>query len=84
MSDKLTMRATNKAEKRLSIKVETAVKIENRAKAAGIAFATMANALLDEAVKKDPWTAKDEARARKIIDANIEKRNNDKAKKGIK
>ena len=66
------------------VEVETAVKIENRAAAAGIAFATMANALLDEAVKNDPWTAKDEARAREIIDRNIAKRNADKAKKGIK
>ena len=84
MSNKLTMRSTSKAERRLSIKVETAVKIENRAAAAGIAFATMANALLDEAVKNDPWTAEDEARAREIIDRNISKRNADKAKKGIK
>lgn len=84
MSDKLTMRAADKAERRLSIKVETTVKIENRANAAGIAFATMANALLDEAVKNDPWTAADEARAREIIDSNIAKRKADKAKKGIK
>ncbi len=84
MSNKLTMRAMDKTEKRLSIKVETTVKIENRAAAAGIAFATMANALLDEVVKYDPWTAEDEARAREIIDANIAKRNMDKAKKGLK
>jgi hypothetical protein len=84
MSNKLTMRALDKVERRLSVKVETSVKIEKRAKAAGIAPATMMNAILDEAVAGDPWTAEDEARAREIIDANFKKRESDKARKGIK
>lgn len=84
MSNKLAMRATDKAERRLSIKAKTTVKIENRAKAAGLKFATMANAILDEAVANDPWTEADELRAREIIDRNIRKREADKAKKGIK
>jgi hypothetical protein len=83
MSNKLTMRALDKVERRLSVKVVTAVKIENRAKAAGIAPATMMNALLDEMVKNDPWTAEDELRARALIDANFKKRESEKAKKGL-
>ena len=83
MSNKLAMRATDKAERRLSIKVETTVKIEKRARAAGLKFATMANAILDEAVANDEWTEADELRARAIIDENIRKRAADKAKKGI-
>ena len=46
-------------------------------------FATMANAILDEAVANDEWTEADERRAREIIDENIRKRAADKAKKGI-
>ena len=84
MSDKLTMRATDKTEKRLSIKVETTVKIENRAAAAGMTTAAVMNGILDDAVANDPWTKKDEERARALIDANFKKREAKKIKKGVR
>jgi hypothetical protein len=83
MSDKLTMRALDKVERRLSVHVQTALKIEKRARSAGIAVATMMNAILDEAVCGDPWTADDEKRAREIIDANFAKREAEKIKRGL-
>ncbi len=84
MGNKLSMVALDKYEKRLSVDVRVFVKYENRAKAAGISTSAAMNAVLDDEVAGDPWTREDEARARAIIDANFEKRELLKAKKGIK
>ena len=83
MGNKMSMVALDKYEKRLSIDVRVFVKYEKRAAAAGISVAAAMNAVLDDAVAKDPWTRDDETRARLLIDANFEKRETRKAKKGI-
>lgn len=83
MGNKMSMVALDKYEKRLSVDVRVFVKYENRANAAGISVAAAMNAVLDDEVSGDPWTREDEERARAIIDANFEKREAKKAKKGI-
>ena len=84
MGNKMSMVALDKYEKRLSIDVRVFVKYENRAAAAGLSTASVMNSVLDDAVAKDPWTKKDEERARMLIDANFKKREAKKAKKGIR
>jgi hypothetical protein len=84
MGNKMSMVALDKYEKRLSVDVRVFVKYENRANAAGISIAAAMNAVLDDAVAGDPWTREDEARARALIDANFEKREQKKAKKGVR
>lgn len=84
MGNKMSMVALDKYEKRLSIDMRVFVKYENRAAAAGISTAAVMNGVLDDAVAKDPWTKKDEDRARSLIDANFKKREAKKAKKGIR
>ncbi len=84
MGNKMSMVALDKYEKRLSVDVRVFVKYEKRASAAGISVAAAMNAVLGDAVAADPWTREDEERARALIDANFEKRENKKAKKGIK
>ena len=81
MGKKMSMVALDKYEKRLSVDVRVFVKCENRADLAGISTAAVMNAILDDAVKNDPWTREDEARARELIDQNFAKR---EAKKGIR
>lgn len=84
MGNKMSMVALDKYEKRLSVDVRVFVKYENRANAAGISVAAAMNAVLDDEVAGDPWTREDEKRARALIDANFEKRESKKAKKGIR
>ena len=84
MGNKMSMVALDKYEKRLSVDVRVFVKYEKRAADAGISVAAVMNAVLDDAVAKDPWTREDEARARALIDQNFEKREAKKAKKGIR
>lgn len=84
MGNKMSMVALDKYEKRLSIDMRVFVKYENRATALGISTAAAMNAVLDDAVANDPWTREDEARARALIDANFQKREAKKAKKGIR
>ena len=84
MGNKMSMVALDKYEKRLSVDVRVFVKYENRANAAGISVAAAMNAVLDDEVVGDPWTREDEERARALIDANFEKREAKKAKKGIR
>lgn len=84
MGNKMSMVALDKYEKRLSVDVRVYVKYENRAAAAGISIAAAMNAVLDDEVANDPWTREDEQRARALIDANFEKREAMKAKKGIR
>ncbi|HBO98784.1 MAG TPA: hypothetical protein DD637_02945 [Verrucomicrobia bacterium] len=84
MSDKLSMVALDKYEKRLSVDVRVFVKYEKRAAAAGISVAAAMNAVLDDAVAADPWTRSDEERARALIDANFAKREAKKNERGIK
>lgn len=74
MGNKMSMVALDKYEKRLSVDVRVFVKYEKRAADAGISVAAVMNAVLDDAVAKDPWTREDEARARALIDQNFEKR----------
>ena len=83
MGNKMSMVALDKYEKRLSIDVRVFVKYEKRAAAAGISISAAMNAVLDDAVAKDPWTREDETKARAIIDANFAKREATKQKKGI-
>lgn len=84
MGNKMSMVALDKYEKRLSVDVRVFVKYENRAAAAGISVAAVMNGILDDEVKNDPWTRKDEERARELIDQNFAKREAKKAKKGIR
>ena len=84
MGNKMSMVALDKYEKRLSIDVRVFVKYENRATAAGLSTAAVMNGILDDAVANDPWTKKDEERARALIDNNFKKRNAKKAKKGVR
>lgn len=84
MGNKMSMVALDKYEKRLSIDVRVFVKYENRATAAGISTAAVMNGILDDAVANDPWTKKDEARARALIDANFKKREAKKIRKGVR
>ena len=84
MGDKMSMVALDKYEKRLSVDVRVFVKYENRAAAAGMTTAAVMNGILDDAVANDPWTKKDEERARALIDANFKKREAKKIKKGVR
>ena len=84
MGNKMSMVATDKYEKRLSVAMRVYLKYENRAKRDGVPVAAEMNMVLDAAVAGDPWTEEDEARARALIDENFRKRNIKKAKKGIR
>lgn len=78
------MYSLDKVEKKLAVKVSVWRKIENRAKAAGLKPSTIANAILDEAVAKDPWTRADENYVHETIEANRAVREAAKARKGIR
>ena len=80
----LPLYAPDKTEKKLAVKVRTVRLITKRAKAAGITFSALANAILDKAVERDPWTAEDEDYLHEQIKRNLAKREAMKSKrKGI-
>lgn len=84
MSKSVPMYALDKVKTSLSIPATVVVKLANRADAKGVKLAAYINSELFSLVADDPWTLDDEKRVRAIIDENIRKRNNLKAKKGIR
>lgn len=84
MSKKIPMYSIDKVEKKWAVKVSTFVRLEARAKAAGLPVATLANAILDHHVENDVVTIEMEARAEELRKKNREIRASMKAKKGIK
>ena len=83
MSNRLPMPALDKVEKKFSVHVETVARLERRAKKEGQPLATYVNSILDELVEKDPCDVAMVERIKELMDENIKRRNNLKAKKGI-
>lgn len=84
MSNRLSMPALDKTEKKLNILNSTLARFEKRAKAAGLPVATLINAVLDDHVKGDPFTDDIKVRVDELYAINKEKRQKLLAKKGIK
>lgn len=83
MSEKLPLYAVDKCPVRLWLPAETYIKVERRSKESGIPVATIVTAMVIEAVKNDPFVAEDLARLNEIINENIRKRDQRKARKGV-
>lgn len=84
MSDKLSMPSVDKIQIKVQIKVPTFVKLEKSSQAAHISMNALCAAILDEATASVELSREDVERTREIIDANIEKREAAKSKKGIR
>lgn len=82
MSKKLPLYAVDKCPVRLWLPAETYIKLERRSKELGLPVATIVTAMVIEAVKDDPFVADDLVRLNEIINENIRKRDQRKARKG--
>ena len=74
MSNKLSMPALDKTEKKLNILNATLARYEKRAEAAGIPVATLMNAILDDHVKNDPFTPEIKHRVDELYEISLQKR----------
>lgn len=81
MSNRLSMPALDKTEKKLNILNATLARFEKRAKLAGLPVATLMNAVLDEHVKNDPYTPEIKARVDELYSISLEKREHLKERK---
>ena len=86
MSDKLPMVSLDKIEVKLTMKTETAVAVDKVARIAGLSRAAVINGYVEDGLKRAKviLTAEDLKRVEEIKAANIEKRNANKTKKGIR
>ena len=82
MSKKLPLYAVDKCPVRLWLPAETYIKLERRSEELGLPVATIVTAMVIEAVKDDPFVAEDLVRLNEIINENIRKRDQRKARKG--
>ena len=82
MSKKLPLYAVDKCPVRLWLPAETYIKLEHRSKESGLPIATIVTAIVIEDVKVDPFVAEDLVRLNEIINENIRKRDQRKARKG--
>ena len=83
MSSKLPLYAVDKCPVRLWLPAETFIKLEKRSEESGLPVATIVTAMVIEAVKDDPFVAEDLVRLNEIINENIRKRDQRKARKGV-
>jgi len=84
MSNKMPMVALDKVEVKLSMRVETVVRLDRMAKELGIeSRSAIINALIDEDVKDVQLEAEDLDAINDIMRRNLERRNALKAQKGI-
>lgn len=83
MSDKLSMPAVDKVQLKVQVKAGTYVRLENMSNASGVSMNALCGALLDEATAGTEMTTADLARMNEIIAANIKRREDAKARKGI-
>jgi len=84
MSDKLSMPAVDKVQLKVQVKAGTYVRLENMSKGTGVSMNALCGALLDEATAGVEMTVEDVARMNDIIAANVQRREEAKAKKGIR
>ncbi len=86
MSNKLPMVSLDKIEVKLTMKTETAVAVDKVARIAGLSRAAVINGYVEDGLKRAKviLTAEDLKRVEEIKAANIEKRNANKTKKGIR
>ena len=84
MGNKMRMVALDKFEKRLSIPLRVFVKYEARAAKTGRTVAEEMNIELAHGVKDEDFGPSEKARFDELYTANLERRNELKAKKGIK
>lgn len=84
MSDKLSMPAVDKVQIKVQVKAPTYVRLENMSAASHVSMNALCGALLDEATATVELTNEDLARINEIISANIAKRDEAKAKKGLR
>ena len=85
MSDKLAMVALDKVDVKFSMRVETVVRLRRIMAECGLkSLSAIVNALLEEAVRDVRLTKDDIDTIHEMMVKNLEKRNERKAKKGIK
>lgn len=84
MSDKLSMPAVDKVQIKVQLKAPTYVRLENMSEASKVSMNALCSAMLDEATAKVELTKRDLARVNEIIQSNIDKREEAKAKKGLR
>ena len=84
MSDKMPYYAIDKVAATISLDAKARVKWENRAAKKNEKVTTHIAKFLEEVVRNDPFTIKDKRRADAYMEANEAKRNERKAKKGVK
>lgn len=81
MSDLMAMYKPDKMKISIIIPVEVLMKIRKRAEEMGVALGTYINTMLYAATYHDPWTEQDEAERKRIIEDNIRKREEGKARR---
>ena len=84
MSDKLSMPAVDKVQLKVQVKAGTFVRLENMSSKSNVSMNALCGALLDEATANVEMTSADLARMNEIIAANIQRREEAKARKGLK
>lgn len=84
MSDKMPYYAIDKVAATISLDAKARVKWENRAAKEGEKVTTHIAKFLECAVRNDPFTIADKRRADAYMEANEAKRQNRKARKGVK
>lgn len=84
MSDKLAMPAVDKVQIKVQLKVPTYVRLETMSDASKISMNALCSAMLDEATAEVELGKKDLERVNEIIQSNIAKREEAKAKKGLR
>lgn len=84
MSDKLKMTALDKTEMKVTVRLNTYTKIEAIHNREGTSISSIVSGMLDDATKDMPWTDELEERSHELYLANKRKREEAKAKKGIR
>ena len=84
MSDKLSMPAVDKVQIKVQVKAATFIRLENMSSATNLSISALCGAMIDEATSKVDMSTSDIQRMNALIQANINRRNLAKAKKGIK
>ena len=84
MSDKLSMPAVDTVRVKVQLKARTFVRLENMSNKGHVSMSALCSALLDEATSDVDLSKKDLARVDRIIADNVARREEKKARKGIK
>ena len=78
------MPAVDKVQLKVQVKAGTFVRLENMSSKSNVSMNALCGALLDEATANVEMTSADLARMNEIIAANIQRREEAKARKGLK